>query len=88
MSLIVAFVASLLLQLFLFQLPMCYSDVSNDQCGKNFGNRCLCGKTVQDGFLVNCTNTGFTNTSVLEHLPSETEVNITCILYSPNKSNF
>ena len=56
----------------LLQLPFCSSDISASHCGSKFLNRCLCGQTPSE-FIVNCTNTGFTNTTVLEHLPRETE---------------
>lgn len=82
----IAFVAPGLLQVLLLLCPLRFSDASTSQletahlgypsrsqCGPVFRNRCLCGETEKTGFLVNCTNTGFSNTSVLEHLPTETE---------------
>lgn len=51
--------------------------VNGGDCGPKFKNKCLCGKAeyidrVQ--YIVNCTNSGFRDTSMLEHLPPQTEV--------------
>lgn len=46
-------------------------------CSPKFDRKCSCGLTTYDYremFVVNCTNNGFTNTSVLEYMPSEVEV--------------
>lgn len=46
-------------------------------CGPNFKGKCSCGKATYDNrlqYVVNCTDEGFRDTSVLEHLPKETEV--------------
>lgn len=55
-------------------------------CGLKFGDKCSCGVTEYDykqQYVVNCTNTAFTNTSVLEYLPSEVEV----LIFSGNILN-
>lgn len=46
-------------------------------CGPKFQGKCSCGKANYDNrlqYVVNCTDQGFKDTSVLEHLPKETEV--------------
>lgn len=46
-------------------------------CGPKFKGKCSCGKASYDNrmqYVVNCTDQGFRDTSVLEHLPKETEV--------------
>lgn len=46
-------------------------------CGAMFRGKCWCGITEYDRtpqYVVNCTNAGFSNTSVLEHMPTEVEV--------------
>lgn len=50
---------------------------SSSSCGPNFPSACTCGNekyeyTVQ--YIVNCTNTGLNNTSVLEHMPEQVEI--------------
>uniref|UniRef100_A0AAG5CTA0 LRRCT domain-containing protein n=1 Tax=Anopheles atroparvus TaxID=41427 RepID=A0AAG5CTA0_ANOAO len=48
-----------------------------DDCGSEFKGRCSCGLQTYNyrtQYVVNCTNTGFRNTSMLEHLPPQTEV--------------
>jgi hypothetical protein len=51
--------------------------VSGD-CGPKFGGKCWCGvgqyQENNEQYIVNCTNTGFNNTSVLQHIPPQTEV--------------
>lgn len=50
---------------------------SASQCGPEFDGKCFCGEiTYQDQvqYVVNCTDTAFANTSVLEHLPEQTQV--------------
>ncbi|KAL0115640.1 hypothetical protein PUN28_010862 [Cardiocondyla obscurior] len=47
------------------------------ECGPAFKNRCHCHRTCYDGhnqYVVNCTGTGFLDTSPLAHLPNETQV--------------
>ncbi|KYN32675.1 Trophoblast glycoprotein [Trachymyrmex septentrionalis] len=47
------------------------------ECGPAFKNRCRCFRTCYDGhhqYVVNCTGTGFQDTSSLAHLPNETQV--------------
>lgn len=46
-------------------------------CSKPFSEKCLCGRIEYENkpqYVVNCTNVGFTNTSILEFMPSNTEV--------------
>lgn len=46
-------------------------------CGPNFPNACTCGHEMYEGsmqYVVNCTNTGLRNTSVLEFMPQEVEI--------------
>lgn len=69
----IPFFTLVILQVVVFHLRVSSSELSALQCGTSFGGRCLCGSTVKKSFLVNCTNTGFTNTTMLQNLPSETE---------------
>src|SRR5690349_7591199 len=51
--------------------------VNGGDCGPKFKNKCLCGRgeyidRIQ--YIVNCTNSGFRYTSMLDHLPPQTEV--------------
>jgi hypothetical protein len=59
--------------LLLLRLSFAFGD-----CGPEFGGKCSCGKGEYEGkneqYIVNCTNTGFNNTSVLQHIPSQTQV--------------
>lgn len=46
-------------------------------CGPKFEGKCSCGRVTYDNrlqYVVNCTDEGFKDTAVLEHLPKETEV--------------
>ncbi|XP_021938408.1 trophoblast glycoprotein [Zootermopsis nevadensis] len=47
-------------------------------CGPEFGGKCSCQKGEYDGkneqYIVNCTDTGFNDTSVLQHIPPQTQV--------------
>jgi len=47
-------------------------------CSPEFGGKCTCGKGEYEGrneqYIVNCTNTGFNNTLVLQHIPPQTQV--------------
>ncbi|XP_058116548.1 asporin [Anopheles ziemanni] len=48
-----------------------------DDCGPHFKGRCSCGMQMYNfrpQYVVNCTNTGFRDTIMLEHLPLQTEV--------------
>lgn len=51
--------------------------VSGD-CGPKFGGKCSCGEgqyqEKNEQYIVNCTNAGFNNTSVLQHIPPQTQV--------------
>nr|XP_053648363.1 trophoblast glycoprotein-like [Cherax quadricarinatus] len=59
----------------------CHAVHNANPCPASFGGLCSCGMgySPYDGFkekkyTVNCTNTGFTNTSMLRDLPEKTEV--------------
>ncbi|XP_023702516.1 trophoblast glycoprotein [Cryptotermes secundus] len=47
-------------------------------CGPKFGGKCSCGEgqyqEKNEQYIVNCTNTGFNNISVLQHIPPQTQV--------------
>jgi hypothetical protein len=47
-------------------------------CGPKFGGKCWCGvgqyQENSEQYIVNCTNTRFENTSVLQHIPAQTQV--------------
>ncbi|XP_059218032.1 phospholipase A2 inhibitor [Stomoxys calcitrans] len=46
-------------------------------CGPNFPSACCCGREMYEGsmqYIVNCTNAGLRNTSVLEFMPQDVEV--------------
>ncbi|XP_053658039.1 SLIT and NTRK-like protein 4 [Anopheles marshallii] len=48
-----------------------------DDCGRDFQGKCSCGFQMYNyrtQYVVNCTNTGFRDTVVLERLPLQTEV--------------
>lgn len=50
---------------------------SSTTCGPNFPAACNCGHEMYEGsyqFVVNCTNSGLRNTSVLEFMPQEVEI--------------
>lgn len=51
--------------------------VNGGDCGPKFHNKCSCGfgKYIDSiRYIVNCTNIGFRDTTMLEHLPLHTEV--------------
>jgi hypothetical protein len=60
--------------------------VNGGDCGAKFKNKCWCGKgdTVEGvRYIVNCTNSGFRDTSMLESLPPQTEMLIWTGNYVP-----
>jgi hypothetical protein len=60
--------------------------VNGGDCGVKFKNKCWCGKgdTVEGvRYIVNCTNSGFRDTSMLESLPPQTEMLIWTGNYVP-----
>ncbi|XP_063696428.1 SLIT and NTRK-like protein 4 [Culicoides brevitarsis] len=62
-----------LLTLSLFSIVI----LADTSCGPKFKGKCTCGYTTYDDrrqYVVNCTDQGFTNTTVLEYLPLETQV--------------
>ncbi|ETN63575.1 leucine-rich transmembrane protein [Anopheles darlingi] len=55
-----------------------------DDCGREFRGKCDCGMRMYNyrpQYVVNCTDTGFRDTLVLEHLPAQTEV----VIFNGNK---
>ncbi|XP_054271638.1 toll-like receptor 3 [Macrosteles quadrilineatus] len=55
-------------------------------CNDSFTSKCLCGDIDYMGkrqFVVNCTNTNFQNASVLQNLPSKTQV----LIFTGNNIN-
>lgn len=57
----------------LFKIATIYAG----SCGDEFKGKCWCGVTEYDGtqkYVVNCTNQGFSNTLVLEHMPINVEI--------------
>lgn len=53
------------------------STTQSNDCGPHFHGKCSCGRSEYDSvlqYIVNCTNTGFHNTDVLEFMPRNTEV--------------
>lgn len=61
--------------------------VNGGDCGAKFQNKCKCGIgdyiDRTDVYIVNCTNTGFRETSMLQSLPIQTEVLIWTGNYVP-----
>lgn len=60
------------------------NESSVHNCGDAFKNLCRCSRMCYDGhhqYVVNCSNTGFTDTTPLEHLPNATQVFLILILY-------
>uniref|UniRef100_A0A6M2DUV4 Putative leucine-rich transmembrane protein n=1 Tax=Xenopsylla cheopis TaxID=163159 RepID=A0A6M2DUV4_XENCH len=53
------------------------TSASDGGCGNLFKGKCICGMTTygdREQYVVNCTNTDFKDTTVLENLPEATEV--------------
>lgn len=47
------------------------------ECGAAFRNKCICSRICYEGrhqYVVNCTNSGFTDVEPLENLPNKTQV--------------
>lgn len=60
--------------------------VNGGNCGEEFRGKCSCGTGYyvdRDYYLVNCTNTGFRDTEMLENMPPETQVLIFTGNYIP-----
>ena len=73
--------AALLLAAFLLPLT-----VSGSDCGAEFQQKCICSYSKyidKIQYVVNCTNSGFKDTSMLEFLPVQTEVLIFTGNYIP-----
>lgn len=54
----------------------------SDSCGPQFKGKCYCGTVNyqdKEQYVVNCTNTQFTDSTMLESLPEEVEVSCQCI---------
>lgn len=70
----------LLVKCFVLELILFRTVLANDEngyCGAEFQDKCWCGHTDYDRsrkYVVNCTNGGFPDTAVLEHMPSDVEV--------------
>lgn len=50
---------------------------TSDTCGDKFPRECLCGMEKYEGqsqYVVNCTNAGLTDTSILKNMPETTQV--------------
>lgn len=65
------------LLIILAEITYAIDQPTKSSCGLKFGDKCSCGVIQYDykkQYVVNCTNTAFTNTSVLEYLPSDVEV--------------
>lgn len=74
-SMLMLMLRYLIIEILLFKIVPIMSDTEN--CGMAFKGKCSCGITEYDRILqyvVNCTNGGFSNTSILEHMPKEVEV--------------
>ena len=83
-----------LLLLFVF-LPtlLCWDGDERDEgtgCPKRLGRNCICGLANyrawapnRQVYITNCTNTGFTDASIIEAIPTETEV----LIMTGNKFN-
>jgi hypothetical protein len=72
----------------LLTLPI-FPIVNGGDCGPKFRNKCSCGMAYNEynkirQYVVNCTKEGFRDTSVLEHLPAQTEVLIWTGNYVPD----
>ncbi|XP_011304704.1 phospholipase A2 inhibitor [Fopius arisanus] len=53
------------------------SELSKLECGRAFQNRCICSRICFEGrhqYVVNCTNSKFTDVEPLENLPNKTQV--------------
>lgn len=61
--------------------------VNGGDCGAQFKNKCLCGRGEYidrtNVYIVNCTNTGFRDITMLQSLPKQTEVLIWTGNYVP-----
>lgn len=63
--------------LFLFSFFFVSARSIQTQCDAEFSSKCSCGDMDYLGkvqYVVNCTNTNFQNASVLQNLPSKTQV--------------
>ena len=82
----------LLLFVFLTNI-LCYDGDQRDEstgCPKRLGRNCICGLANyrawapnRQVYITNCTNTGFTDASIIEAIPTETEV----LIMTGNKFN-
>lgn len=63
------------LEILLLKVVQANGEIGN--CGAEFQNKCWCGITEFDKsqkYVVNCTNGGFPDTTVLSRMPKEVEV--------------
>lgn len=64
-------------QAFIILSVLAELSVSSLSCGAQFMGKCICGQQLYENqmrYVVNCTDTGLKNTSILEYMPSQTEV--------------
>ncbi|KAL5274703.1 hypothetical protein ACFFRR_001024 [Megaselia abdita] len=57
--------------------PLIKGFISSNTCGDHFPKECFCGREKyedQNQYIVNCTNAGLTNTSILKNMPDNTQV--------------
>ncbi|CRK98125.1 CLUMA_CG011493, isoform A [Clunio marinus] len=50
--------------------------INGGDCGPKFNDKCSCGMSKYNDriqYVVNCTNNGFREVSMLQHLPLQTE---------------
>lgn len=79
-SLNILSVLAILVSCFVLQITLSETVLANEEngyCGAEFQDKCWCGYTQYDRsqkYVVNCTNGGFADTSILEHMPSIVQV--------------
>lgn len=79
-SLTMLSVSTILVKCFVLQITLfktVHANEENGYCGAEFQDKCWCGLTEYDRsqkYVVNCTNGGFADTSVLEHMPATVQV--------------
>lgn len=62
---------------FIVHAAMNSSAIISNSCGPRFKGKCICGPAMYENqlrYTVNCTDTGFRDTDVLEFMPRQTEV--------------
>lgn len=74
-TMLIILMKCILLKVMLVKTVQAFDESKN--CGAAFQDKCQCGFTEYDRslkYVVNCTNGGFPDTSVLEHMNSNVEV--------------